>query len=571
MKHIPQILGNQGNLVELIQNLPFPAGLIHPDSGEYVAVNLAMKQALGYGADASNLPPLLNPQQWQCLQQGETITDCEVELCQRTFSLSAKNLSWQGDRWIFCSLWDVTKYKKQALPEVAPKLSANGAPSHAQSSCDWQWMQKLLAHSPCILYIYDLNRQTFLYINRQSPPNFPQGIVEELQKCRHLTAGQTLAVDYCLDQGEQRWLCSWAVPFSLNGDGTVHHIAGVAVDITAHKQAELARQAILQALPSLQMRLRRDGSCVECLPPTPPHNFLTVQHHIKEILPPPLLQKLLQAIATALDTQSLQVYIHEIVKFGLSCHEKVYVMPAGAEEVLVVVQDISDRREIERRCFAVLSHEFRTPLSTILGSVQLLQHSHAPWLDDKAKRNLSRITLAVEDAMELLDNLLTLSRADAGNLQVKLQCINLRRFTEELVEAISTQRRIVVECKTSGEDYMGYVDPFLLRRILVNLLSNAIKYSPPDTEIKVVLWINLEQDQAIWQVIDRGIGIRAEDLPHIFTPWWRGSNAHISRGSGLGLSVVQSCVTASGGTIAVQSQEQRGTTFTVIIPITGSA
>jgi signal transduction histidine kinase len=80
----------------------------------------------------------------------------------------------------------------------------------------------------------------------------------------------------------------------------------------------------------------------------------------------------------------------------------------------------------------------------------------------------------------------------------------------------------------------------------------------------------MEQDQAVWQVIDRGIGIKEQELEHIFTPWWRGSNAGHTRGSGIGLSVVQGCVKAMGGVITVQSRENVGTTFTVIIPITGT-
>ncbi len=343
-------------------------------------------------------------------------------------------------------------------------------------------------------------------------------------------------------------------------------------------QSEQRQRAILQVIPDQIMRLHRDGTYLECLSPIP--------YHSSEILPPPLLPKLQEAIATALDQQSLQVYEQEIDKSGKLCVAEVRVVAVGAEEVLVLVRDISDRQiatqtqqelahakeitHLQRRFFAMLSHEFRTPLSTILGSVELLQHSHAQWLDDKAKRNLNRIATSVQDALELLENMLTLRYADAGNLQVKPQYINLRRFTEELVDSITTERQIVMELKTSGEDYMGYTDPFLLRRLLLNLLNNAIKYSADDTEIRVLLLINLEQDQAIWQVIDSGIGIPIADIEEIFLPWKRGSNTDNRRGTGLGLSVVQNCVNAIGGVISVLSKENVGTTFTVIVPIAGT-
>lgn len=596
MKGTTETLGNPLGLMELLQHIPVPVAVIDPSSGEYVAVNSAMKQALGYGQDTSNslLPQILNSQQWQCIRQGEMITEYELEICNsdnqiRNFSLSAQSIGWGGDHWILCVLHDITKYKKQ---ELLQEWEGNAGV--------FERMQRFLAHSPCIFYIYDLDRHTLLYINRAQQlagTNPLQHLVwaedvpvleNHLAQCRHLILGQTLEVDYRIlgEKQSLRWFRSYDSPFAIDSAGVVHQIAGVAIDITAQKQAELAlaeseqrNRALLGAIPDLIMRLKRDGTCLECRPPKSAHQSLAVGHHISEGLPSPLAQKLLRAIATALEEQSLQVYVQEINKFGQICQEEVYVMPAGAEEVLVVVRDISDRQklaeereitQLQRRFFAVLSHEFRTPLSTILGSVELLQNSHAPWLDEKAKRNLNRIALAVQDALELLDNMLTLSRADAGSLQIKLQYIDLRRFTEELVDSLPTQRQIVVHCQTSGENYMGYADPFVLRRILVNLLNNAIKYSSPDTEIKVGLWISMEQDQAVWQVIDRGIGIKEQELEHIFTPWWRGSNAGHTRGSGIGLSVVQGCVKAMGGVITVQSRENVGTTFTVIIPITGT-
>jgi len=633
---MPEILDDQANLLELLEHIPVPAGLISLESGTYVAVNPALQQI---SAHAYLLPQVLNQQMIQQLQQGEIIRDYQLEILNYdhkicTLSLTAKLLSWRGDHLIFCVLQDVTPYKQQELERLAvqQKLEAellvcNSSIQEIYESLlntisersqilqklrkSRQFIDRFIASSPCLLYIYDLDRHIHLYTNQESlqklgytpaqiaAPDFDivkqllypsdrAAVAEHLAKCRHLRQGKTLELDYRMYHADRslRWFRSYDTPFEIDPDGLVHQIAGVAIDITAQKQAELAlaeseqrNRAILGAIPDLILRLRRDGTCLECLPPAPPHRFSLVQQHISEILPPPLQQKLLQVIATALDQQSLQVYEQEIYKFGRLCLEEVYVVAVGAEEVLVLVRDISDRQELaqqkeitqlQRRFFAMLSHEFRTPLSTILGSVELLQHSHAEWLDDKAKRNLNRIAVCVQDALELLENMLTLSRVDAGSLQIKPQYINLRRFTEELVDSITTARQIVMEAKTSGEDFMGYVDPFILRRILVNLLSNAIKYSTPDTEIRVVLLINLTQDQAIWQVIDRGIGICTTELEQIFSPWQRGTNTDTTRGSGLGLSVVQGCIHAIGGVIAVLSQENVGTTFTVIVPISSS-
>jgi signal transduction histidine kinase len=632
MKDMLEILDSQVNLIDILDHIPVPAGLISLASGKYVAVNLALRQLAQYGEDVRDhlLPLILDNQKIQRLQQGEIIQGYELELPNSqgqtcAFLLSAKLVSYQGDRLIFCVLQDITGYKIRQLQQLdiqqtlETDLQESAIPSIHESLASavserTQILQKLqssphllnqcIAYSPCIFYIFDLDRQTTLYINPESlhklgytPATLDDiaradrpAVMEHFANCRHLAHGQTRELDYRIQPADQssRWWRSYHTPLAIDEDGLVHQIAGVAIDITAQKQAEQAlaeseqrNRAILQVIPDLIMRLHRDGTCLECLSPGSPQRFLTVQNHISEILPPPLWQKLLEAITTALDQQSLQVYEQEIDRSGKLCVEEIRVVAVGAEEVLVSVRDISDRRianqhqlelaqDKECRIFAILSHELRTPLSTILGSVELLQYSHAQWLDDKAKRNLNRISISVQDALELLENMLTLSRANAGNLQVKPQYINLRRFTEELVDSITTQRQIIVNCKTSAEDYMGYTDPFLLRRLLLNLLNNAIKYSAVDTEIRVFLLINLEQDQAIWQIIDKGVGIRSAELEQIFLPWKRGSNTDHTRGTGLGLSVVQNCARMIGGVVSVLSQENVGTTFTVIVPIAGA-
>jgi len=530
-----EILDGQVNLPEILEHIPVPAGLISLESGKYVAVNLALQELARYGEDVRNhlLSLILDKPKIQRLQQGEIIQNCELEIptshCQAcAFLLSAKLVTYKGDRWIFCVLQDVTDYKIQKLRQLGIQQTLE---SDLQESAipSIHILQKLLdqlvACNPCILYIFDLDRQTTLYINHQSldklgytPANLDNisqiaqlvwvgdrpAVIEHFANCRHLAQRQTCTLDYRIQLADQslHWWRSYHTPLVIDDTGLVRQIVGVAIDITPQKQAE-------------------------------------------------------QALA-------------ESKQLGF----------AGAEEVVVSVQtaqqhqlELAQAQEItawQRRIFVILSHEFRTPLSTILGSVELLQHSHAQWLDDKAKRNLNRIVTSVQDALELLENMLTLSSADAGNLQVKPQYINLRRFTEELVDSITTERQIVMEFKTSGEDYMGYTDPFLLRRLLLNLLNNAIKYSAHDTEIRVFLLINMEQDQAIWQVIDRGIGIPIADIEQIFLPWKRGSNTDNRRGTGLGLSVVQNCVNAIGGVISVLSKENVGTTFTVIVPIAGT-
>lgn len=221
--------------------------------------------------------------------------------------------------------------------------------------------------------------------------------------------------------------------------------------------------------------------------------------------------------------------------------------------------------ELKLQFFSMISHEFRTPLSLILGSAQLLEESIKPVVEEKRLKNLYRIQTSARLMTQLLNDILTLARAEAGRLECNPSLVEVQSFCLNLVEDVqlSYESQHSIKFIQEGGQTHAWVDEKLLYSILSNLLSNAIKYSPPDRDISVVL--NCSAEQVVFQVKDQGIGIPAKELPRLYDPFSRGHSASGIAGTGLGLAVVKKCLDLHQGTIAVESQVGVGTTFTVTI------
>jgi signal transduction histidine kinase len=222
--------------------------------------------------------------------------------------------------------------------------------------------------------------------------------------------------------------------------------------------------------------------------------------------------------------------------------------------------------ELKLRLFSMISHEFRTPLSVILLSSQLLREILEELVDEKQLKNLYRIQSSAKLMNHLLTDILTLTRAEAGQLDYKPQIINVENFCLNLVEEIQLFGTIqhLILFMNKGQDFRANLDEKLLYCILSNLLLNAIKYSSDGGKIYLIL--NSEPGAIIFQVIDEGIGISSIEQQKIYEPFYRGQNVENIVGTGLGLAVVKKCIERHQGEIAVNSEVGVGTTFTVNIP-----
>jgi len=215
-----------------------------------------------------------------------------------------------------------------------------------------------------------------------------------------------------------------------------------------------------------------------------------------------------------------------------------------------------------------MGHELRTPLTTIIGYAELLLHSVPVPMPEIAKRYAERIRTGAWHLTELIEQILTFSRMEAGRDEVRLESaelITLVRSAIALIAPIAEDKGLAFHAELPDGPVHVSTDPSRMRQILLNLLSNAVKFTERG-EVRLV--VTLEDEHVVYQVSDTGIGIAAEHLERIFSPFWQVEDPATRRvgGTGLGLSVTQRLVQMLGGKIGVRSQPGEGSTFTVRMP-----
>lgn len=221
--------------------------------------------------------------------------------------------------------------------------------------------------------------------------------------------------------------------------------------------------------------------------------------------------------------------------------------------------------EIKSRFVSMASHEFRTPLSTILSSATLIAKYPATAEQEKREKHVNRIKDSVKHLNELLEDFLSLGKLDEGKVGVFTVPFSVREFVEELADEIRVQLKPdqQLEFHCEGPD-LFITDKRMLKNILLNLLSNGIKFSSEGG--KIYLETILENDQLTITVKDHGIGIPEQDQVHLFSTFFRASNVSNIQGTGLGLTIIKRYVSLLKGEIALQSGLEKGTTVSVRLP-----
>ncbi|WP_322679303.1 PAS domain S-box protein [Nostoc sp. DedQUE03] len=238
------------------------------------------------------------------------------------------------------------------------------------------------------------------------------------------------------------------------------------------------------------------------------------------------------------------------------------------DEIRMALERERELSVLKTRFFSMASHEFRTPLSTVLAAAQLLENCQDEW-DNSSKRlrNLQRIQLSVKNMVQMLDDILTINRAETGKLEFNPKLIDLEGFCAYFVEEmrLTTDEKHTLSFVCQGEAVNAWVDERLLRSILSNLLLNAIKYSPEGGNVNLSL--EFKSDRVILQVQDQGIGILLADQKQLFQPFHRGKNVRSIPGTGLGLVVVKKCVDLHQGHINITTEVGIGTICAVTLPL----
>ena len=241
-------------------------------------------------------------------------------------------------------------------------------------------------------------------------------------------------------------------------------------------------------------------------------------------------------------------------------------MEAWAEENKQEIELLRRNEQFRREFLQNLSHEFKTPITTISLNTQMLTKNITQGQHDKVQVNIDRIVSAEKRLIALLNEVALISRDQSGMLQFNPEPWDLHLLLDDLLEHISylIQSNVKVIIRR-GVNRQVYMDNSLLLHIAGNLLSNAVKYTPKESK---VLFSPTEQGNELEVMVkDHGVGIPAKELEFLFQPYFRASNSKDYKGSGLGLSIVKRCVDLHRGQISIESKENSGTTARCLIPL----
>lgn len=222
--------------------------------------------------------------------------------------------------------------------------------------------------------------------------------------------------------------------------------------------------------------------------------------------------------------------------------------------------------ELKSRFVSMASHEFRTPLATILSSSELIKTYWDRMSREEINAKLEQVHDQVKHMTTLLEDVLTLGRTEIGKTEFNPEMIEILPFCHSIIDQIRQSLSAPQTFDFTTNDLCGsvYIDKTLLRQVLTNLISNAIKYSPQGKSI----YINLvcEEAEITCRVRDEGIGIPEKDRDHLFEPFHRAANVGTISGTGLGLAIIKRQIELYGGAITFKSQVGSGTTFIVTLP-----
>lgn len=223
--------------------------------------------------------------------------------------------------------------------------------------------------------------------------------------------------------------------------------------------------------------------------------------------------------------------------------------------------------ELKSRFVSMASHEFRTPLTTILLSTETLLTYRRKLTDTQIEQRLSKIQEQVEYLKGITEDVLQLTKFQARRLEFRPDWLDLQELCCTIISELQSQSDGMHRLQYRSDDFLPlvYADKRLIRQIINNLVSNAIKYSPAD---KPVVFKLTQTDEGVAVIVsDEGIGIPAADMKYLFEPFHRAANVGAIAGTGLGLVIAKEAVELHNGMITVTSEVNQGTTFVVKLPL----
>ncbi len=265
-------------------------------------------------------------------------------------------------------------------------------------------------------------------------------------------------------------------------------------------------------------------------------------------------------------TEALNKTVQDLEKANQFLQEQITERKKAEEEARRALERERELNELKSKFVSIASHEFRTPLSTILSSAALIGQYRQKGELDKIDKHIQRIRSSVNHLTAILNDFLSLGKLEEGRIDVQREEIMLTHLIREVIDEMKPQLREgqTINLTTRGNEKPAFTDARIVRNILFNLLSNASKYSGAAQPIETYLQF-LDNHFEI-SITDRGMGIPLAEQKHLFERFFRASNAGNIQGTGLGLNIVKRYVELLHGEINFTSEEGKGTTFTVLLP-----
>jgi PAS domain S-box-containing protein len=240
-------------------------------------------------------------------------------------------------------------------------------------------------------------------------------------------------------------------------------------------------------------------------------------------------------------------------------------LEAYKEELTTSLEKEKVVNDLKSRFVSMASHEFRTPLSTILSSISLLAKYNNSEDQPKRDRHIDRIKSSVKTLTDILNEFLSLGKIEEGKVEVNPEQFDLSEFISDLIDDMNV---LLKSNQSIQYKHIGipntFLDSTLLKHVMVNLLSNAIKFSPEKAIITIET--KIETEVTYIKINDQGIGIPMADQVHLFERFFRASNVTNIQGTGLGLHIVGRYIELLNGEIKYTSELEKGSTFTITLP-----
>jgi PAS domain S-box-containing protein len=340
------------------------------------------------------------------------------------------------------------------------------------------------------------------------------------------------------------------------------------------RESESRNRAFLNAVPDLIFRIDENGTFLDFRTGEDKNLYISPENiigsRVESILPPDIAEATMNAIKTALKNNKPQKFEYKIQTATETLTYDAHVAPASPREVIVVAHDITERARLEQMKTDFInraSHELRTPLTTAILMADLLADNNS---EEDRQQFLDILSQELKRQRLLLEDLLVAGRIENKRLQVRISPAELLPIIEDAVSSVKPQadaRQIEIQLKGDALFPLISTDRQGLQQVLINLLSNAIKFSQPENIVEIIT--HVQDNTMVVAVKDHGIGIPAQDLPHISGRFFRAQNATEMEipGTGIGLYIIKEILEAIGGRMEIDSVENEGTTVTIFLPL----